>query len=275
MADFPALLQAREFKNYGVDLTVSKGTAVASSSSANTLGSFVEIVASTAFDCDGLMVVLQADGTTTQVTYMLNLYVGGAGSEHLLVEGLVMQRSPHGVSHWFFPISLPAGARISAKLQASTGGRTGFVMVWLAKGGFLAPGSLGNVEMAGANFSTTRGQQIDPGGTANTKGAWAVLKNPTIYECRALLLALESQNNTAMASGEFLLDIGFGPANEEIVVLENLQFQSSSQADVLLPSALGPFPVYIPAGVRLVARAQSTIIDSVDRLFGLVAELVS
>lgn len=109
------------------------GTGIASGSSNNTFGAFVQLTASTANDYRGLFYALDAHVTSSIIsgfpTTLLDIAVGGAGSEQVIIPstnvgwesnaGLQGGGNPPLIG--FFPCPIPAGSRLSARTCASGG----------------------------------------------------------------------------------------------------------------------------------------------------------
>lgn len=96
-------------------------------------------------------------------------------------------------------------------------------------------------------------------GAANVKGAWAELYAATDagggYWCMLYSATASSVTATDTAS---LMDIGFGGAGSEIVVVPDIQmgFRQHNAPAI-------QFPLYVPGGVRVAARAQSVVASKV------------
>lgn len=101
----------------------SNGAAlVAGAGVANTLTSWVELVASTSEDMRLIIPYVETElGNTTQFNFV-DLAVGAAGSEQMILEGLFVAKN--GFNPYLspltmtpIPVSIPAGSRISARSQ--------------------------------------------------------------------------------------------------------------------------------------------------------------
>jgi len=87
-------------------------------------------------------------------------------------------------------------------------------------------------------------------GTANVKGVWAQISAATPVNASGVIVMLASLS----ANGDYLIDIGIGAAGFESVLIRNILY--CRRADDAC--AHFRFDVGVPAGSRLVARAQST-----------------
>ena len=109
---------------YGLTASFGYSTATASAS-ANTLGSYGQITASTANNMKALTFALHSTSSTTS-TNLLNLAVGGAGSETVILANVPLYiyastAQTNVVSYGPLPCNIPSGTRLAANLQSSVG----------------------------------------------------------------------------------------------------------------------------------------------------------
>jgi len=275
MADW-ALRSGGKKDTVGEVASSSSMTVITASATANTKGSYTQIVASTAFDSTWMMLIVRGFGTSRG--FLLDLAIGAAASEKVIISNLLLGSSGNGClpgTYGPFPISIPAGTRIAARLQSTTGSSTAQIEVVLGASGFADDAPLGIVTTYGADTSDSGGTQVDPGGTINTKGTWSEITSSTSREIKALCIAIGNQSNSAPGNASWLFDIGIGAGGSEKVVLADLYLvTTSSFAAQLIPNAFA-FPISIPSGTRLSARAQCVINDATDRLFDVALYGVS
>lgn len=103
----------------GVSTSTSLSTVVSPSASANTKGSYAQLIASTARDYIGIVPIVQ--GTQIAGAFAVDISIGSAGNEVDLIPNL-LERNPGGnisvgVAGVFFPIPIPAGTRVSSRCQ--------------------------------------------------------------------------------------------------------------------------------------------------------------
>ena len=152
-------------------LTTYPAITLTSGGGANSKGAYVEIVASTPYDSSRLHVIA-GSGNIASVRFLIDLATGAAGSETVVVSNLAIAEGSlntvigQGVA---LDVDIPAGARLSARCQASTGSDQYTIGVLLEDRPLA---SLTNPVTYGANTVSTRGTQVDPGATAGTKGAY-------------------------------------------------------------------------------------------------------
>lgn len=248
----------------------TNGTTVTANASANTKGSYSQLIASTAYPSAGIM--LEVVVGSNNADYLMDLAIGGAGSEQILIADILVG-STVGSSRriLMLPCAIPAGTRISARCQSTTGGATLTVMghLFTSDGSPVPSASL--FTTYGANSADSGGVGIDPGGVANTPGAYAQLTASSAYPHHALALCVGCQNNATPSAGRWLVDLAVGGAGSEQIIL--LDFPLSGGGST---SQGGPTPSFvvipcsIPAGTRIAARARSSITTSPGRLIDLV-----
>ena len=270
MIETPAYVGQR-YETAGAVDTGSRGTTITASASTNTKGSYSEIIASTAFSAMGFWLLVF--NPSAQGRFLIDLAIGGSGSEQIIVPNFFTAQpsAKEGVAHAFFPMSIPAGTRLSARCQSNVASIATDVIVLLLGGGNhpLRSGQL--VEAYGPITSTTSGVTIDPGGTAHTKGAWAELIGSTARAIHTLVVMANNQNNGTHSFGTTLFDIAIGGAGSEQLVIPNIVRMTDGGPDTDSPQYLGTFPLTIPAGTRIAARSQCSSIDATDRLTYMTA----
>jgi hypothetical protein len=248
-------------------LSSSAGVVLTANSSANTKGSYTQIIASTATDCTTLVVWL--DGTNSTGTHMsCDIAVGASGSEFILIHDLMLQPvGPYG-SPQVIPLRIPAGNRVAARIQSTTGSDTVAFMCWIFDGEFISGEGFSIVDTYGFSSSTTKGTVIDPGGTGNTKGSWTQVVAATTADIAGIFLAMDVGSGGS-TSNSVAFDVGIGASGSETVIISNVGMRKGSSGTAMFPDFFPLIPISIPNGTRLAARAQSSITTSPARTFGL------
>lgn len=257
MADFSY------FETAGVDSSTTAGTTVTSSSSANTKGSWTQLVAATTLDAAGFWI--ETSQPAVPQRYRLDIGVGGSGSEVVLVPDVCFSpiRDTH-VYRAFVPVPIPAGTRLSARVQSDGTSKAIKVHLLLAGPALVTSQMSGPVVTYGLG-SNTSNTAVDPGGTANTKGSWVELTSSTTYDINYLILNVDLDTADATNSASWLVDIGMTPQFEtQQVLVPDVGFYNSANKDQVTPVSMG-FPVHLPAGTRLAARSQCSVSGSGDR----------
>ena len=104
--------------------------------------------------------------------------------------------------------------------------------------------------------AATMGTAVTP--AVGSKGAWAECIASLDAETYGLLICINS-NSASAASRNSVVDIGIGGAGSEIVLIPNLIAGNASPYNILASGLWYYFPVAIPAGTRIAARAQGTV----------------
>ncbi len=242
---------------YGLDVTAN--------ASAHVKGAYGELVASTAFAADGFFVqVVRAAGSRK---YCVDFAIGAAASEVVIVPDLIAQFGDDvsgGDLLIDVPLAIASGTRLSSRCQCTTGGSAIRVAIYPYATDNLKSTITGVVSY-GQNTGITTGLSVDPGGTANTKGAYVEATASTSAAMRGLCFRVAQQQNTFPTFGQWKFDIATGAAGSETVVLGDLVFDTADLADCILPTQWA-FGLAIAAGTRLAVRSQSTITDASDRV---------
>ena len=110
------------------------GSLITASASANTKGSYTQLVAATARDYIGFVLYFGAPSTGAGASRGLyDIAIGSIGSEIVIVPNIganaVQVNSKPAYSGPFF-INIPAGTRIAARMQADTGSQAGGMVLY-------------------------------------------------------------------------------------------------------------------------------------------------
>lgn len=237
-----------------------------------------EVVASTSEDWAG---VYYTCSTSSSIGGLMHLAVGAAGSE-IIVAYMPARITKDTAQTILAPVFIPAGSRISIASDQSTGGNSQIKGLPAAENPNMVsypiyetgPFQLSHVE----NLS---GVTLDPGGVANTKTPWIELTHgqvgsdsqnwldgaslSRVYEYLGFSFSCESGNQGPM---NWLIDLGYGPAGMETVVVENYHVQAESYDRCTIN------PVWIPwnkpIGTRVAARVQSDGIGTSNLIQGFL-----
>lgn len=248
-----------------LDSGVTPFNNIAAAGSANTKGTFQELIASTVHEADAILVTLRAN---TAADCLVDIALGANPDEYPIIANLPahMEANSFIIGGGFrFPLFIPVGSRITARAQSGTGSATVAVQVHLIKGGALKGRSYSRCVTYGANTADSGGTSIDPGGTINTKGSWISIAT-TIAPINFLQVCFGNQNNGTRTNGDWFVDIGIGT---DQLIIPNLLMTTNAVHDTLTPMGYG-IDVDIPIGTPLIARASCTINDATDRLFDLI-----
>lgn len=252
----------------GANAADSGGTPV-TAGVADVKGVYAQLIASTLFDSHVLTISAEQVGANVRDN-LLDIAVGAAASEQDIVSNLLFSgRIPTDTV--VIPLYVAAGSRVSARIQSTQVSEVLDVAVHLFGKTLMNSSPLHRETTYGAATGDTGGTGVDPGGVANTKGAYAQLTASSTNNCRELLLAFGSRSNSGAVDSSFLVDIAVGAATSEQIIIADIMLRQGANRDEILPHFFGSVPVNIPAGTRIAARAQSDIIDATDRLIDVVA----
>ena len=246
---------------YDIVNTDDKQTAVTASATPHTKGSWVELDASTSQDAYLINVNLHDSSLSGTNTGMLvDIGIGGSGSEVVLIPNLLAGWKS-GSNSTVIPLYIPAGNRLSARVQAVIGSDTVNVGVRLLS----SPNSFlhdmrqfGNVVTYGADEANSRGTRVFSS-VADAKGAWIELTASTTEPHSAIGVSAQGDTDVSLTGQTPFIDIGFGAISSEEMLLSNLRCATSSSEIVRLEdleiAAMG-IGRTLPVGTRLVVRCQ-------------------
>ena len=120
--DYPIL--GAGCQSLGAVSATSKGTAVDPGGTANTKGSWVQMSASLAKNCNWVMMsVTQDSPITVGGSWLIDIGIGGSGSEVVVVPNIYLYGNAVGglaVQRFFLPLSLVAGQRVAVRAQCAS-----------------------------------------------------------------------------------------------------------------------------------------------------------
>ncbi len=272
MGLFPASSPQRYVKPEGAVY----GTVVTANASANGKGAVTQLVASTPFDASGIWVWI-ATPNTAGASYLVDFTVTPISSPQAIIPNLLFSlgtfsRQGLVVS---FPIWIPSGTNLGAQCQCTTGSATIEVATTLVATTFNPAWPVySRVIDYGTATGDSGGTQVDPGEDADTKGSYAQLVASTTADIKKLVVIVSNQGNQVPASATFEMDIAIGSGGSEQVIIDNIFFETTALTDTIFPKAF-EFPISIPSGSRLAARARSSTTDAEDRVFDVAVYGVS
>lgn len=263
---FPVGFQQAPVRDF-VTPSSSDGIAVQSGNSSSK-GNWVELIASTASHASMLHVSISRPAETVGRA-LFDIAIGAAGSEIILIADILHHSSGDdgGYHSYTFPVSIPAGSRISARCAANstTTSRKVSLMCMPDAIGSFAPA--GNIDTYGASTTNLYGVTIDPGGSANSKGSYAQIASSTTRNYRGFVLGFSVGATTTGSSSlpAMCVDVAVGASGSEKVIVADMQLYSPT------PNNTTPvwycwhnnlFLIPIPAGSRIAARCQSNVTGS-------------
>ena len=263
MAHYPQNATGLDYAKYPAGSTVTTLTANAS---ANTKGAYAEFVASSDFECNVFEFFSLA--SNVGVSFLIDIATGAGGAETVVLPDLLFDNSSNlsgqaGSGMYTVPLTIPASTRISGRTQSDSGGSALFPLINLTAAGD-TPGPSTYVNY-GANTADSSGVQVDPGSSANTKGAYSEVTASTSAVSQVLMQMLTQDGNTVPRDASWLMDIATGAGGAETVLIPDLGASSVLNHSPLPPRSR-TLLTYIAASTRIAARAQSGTTDATDRL---------
>ena len=249
----------------GSDAAASGGAVVTGGASANTKGAWTELIAAAAADAAWLYVVFGSGGSAHKA--LLDVGLGAAGSEQVLVPDLHYDCIAGGMHNetYALPVAIPAGSRVAVRVQSTVGSGAVRATALLGQGPDEGLATVGEVYAYGVSTADSGLTAVDPGAAANADGAWVQLTAATTAAIRWLVLAVGHDADTLASGTRWLVDVGTGAGGAEAVLVPDVAVSAGQNSDIVGPRAIG-FPVDIPAGTRIAARARCTTTRSPDRL---------
>lgn len=247
---------------------------------ANAKGSWTELIASTSIAAKLVWVHYRAN--TDASPYVLDIGVGSAGSEDVIIPNLLVDQQTAGTGNAQggfgpFRVDIASASRIAVRAETdatAAGDETINVEVLICDSELplLTSPTLNTYGVTVG--STPKGNTLDPGATINTKGAYTEITASAAASIQHLHIVLGTKMNTAAAAADFLIDIAIGSAGSETDIVSNLFFSTIAAPDFILPTT-----IVIPGdnfgSQRISARAQCSINDATDRLLSIAATAVS
>jgi len=240
------------------------------SATAHVKGAWIALSTATPFAAIGGVVVYHGQVATAQDRFTLfDIGIGAAGAEVPLLANLpnygYQDYGNASCTQYAFTAAIPAGTRVSARMQSNVGSQSARLAVVIWSG---AAGALPTPETYGALTATSVGTAVDGGTVANTKGAWVQFTPSCGLSIGQLLLCATLSIGTPGFT-DWAFDIGVGAAGAEVVVLADVPYHARDIQNGLNPGAIA-LPVSIPAGSRIAVRLASSTTDAVDRVLRVV-----
>lgn len=236
----------------------------ATSATANTKGSYTELIASTAFDAVGFYCWPYGPSLDSgqEVDHSLvDLAIGAAASEIDILSNMSFcGEAVDGAGSWgagmlYFPIAIPAGTRLSIRAQHSIAVVDFFgCQVILCGYSPFMPRQAGPAITYGVITGTSSGTALANPGTADNFGAWTELDASIARPIKLAYIYVTQEDDTTTRFG---VELGVGAAASEITKTSEILSFAGARGGTSSPMCYGPIPVNIPAGTRLSARGRS------------------
>ena len=246
--------------------TTVPGTVVTASGTIHTKGSWTSLVTSAAFDVYYLQVIVGASNTSGTATAQL-LDIGydasGGTTYSVVVPNILAGHAVRNIGGDFnrtmaFPVFIPEGSQIAARIQALIASDTLEVGLQLVGGRGRTHRLRGELKDYGTNLATSNGTAMTNSASANAKGAWTQLGADTIRRHSGLVVALSGADSSIGANRHYV-DIGIDPTGGTTwtVVIPDIPVGSNTN-EAINYNDVGCFlqAIEIPAGAAIAARSQ-------------------
>lgn len=263
-------LQVANVLDVGTNAGASQGVTIAGPASTFTKGSWVQLVASATRDSAWIMVYVQTAMGSSGVQ-AIDVGVGASGSEQPVISNLLCSSTGSIGIRFLFPVAIQAGTRIAARLASGSTNDQMIIGVTTLADTFGSVGIGSMVDTYGVISTTNLGSLVDPGTSANTKGAYTQLTASLTSDISGFLLLFDCQAATgSVGAVSWLIDLAVGPAGSEHIILPNL-FMTATTGSTFstINGQLVPYvPYQLAAATRVAVRAQCSTATSPDRHLG-------
>lgn len=236
------------------------GTLVPEGATANTYGAVTQLISAAANTQDswGVFVLVALTGASAAATETCVDILAGTATEDVLIPGLLGGYTYGGsIRGWYFPVHVPGGTRISARLSTvRTAIADPSVAIYLY-GGSPAPHRVGRkVTTYGTKINNSRGQAVVPtasGGAASVTQLSASSSEDHFYWLPSFQAATDT---TITPNGYVNIGIGVGAATEQRI--GTWWFGKDTAENLIGPMpSMGAF-VDVPAATRITMLASNS-----------------
>lgn len=194
----------------------SRATVVTSSGSANTKGSWTQLVAAANVTGPviGISVSIANNLTSaTAVRSFLDIGVGGSGSEQVLISNLAFigpSNAPNqpGPAEFFIPVRIPTGTRISARHASTSTSKAANVMITVYFGNWADHRTFAGAECINADTSTTS-MTAATAGSSGSYGSWFNVGSTTGRTYRGAAIMAMNNTVTVLTALSYVADWGW------------------------------------------------------------------
>jgi len=233
----------------------SIGTLLTAHATPHSKGAYAALIAATTYDSYGFWLRAAATFASSAISDMLIDIAIGASQENVIVPTFPIGWSAAanlGANRWWFPIFIPKGSAISARIQALIADATARVDIVLNGGTSCMPGPLfAGCDAYGIDEANSRGTIHTPGNTGSESedaNIGAVLAK----HYGAVIIGVSGSSTSTSASGyHWELTIG------GITICEWYSCNYISET-VHGPFPPAPFFASLPAGTQLQVQAEAS-----------------
>lgn len=267
MTHYPQSAVGLQYKTYPVGPTANE-LVLTAAGSANTKGSYSQLVSSMDFTTNRVYVVMTF-GDNAGRRWLIDVATGAGGAEAVKIPDIIAEStnattswSPH---HWWFPWEVTSGTRVALRCQCTSASQQLTISIT-----FQATGETPGIPVftaLGVAAGDSGAQNVDAGGTANTKGAYSQLVASSAAVTQFLLLAWTSDANTGPTNTRWAIDIATGAGGAEVVLIPDTRTGNANFAGAAtaMQHHSAGFLTYIAASTRIAVRASCGTNTDVDR----------
>lgn len=248
-----------------IQSTATAGTSATTGASATTYGSPAEIFSSLNFDVYGIYLsVSQYSAAANTLQAMMNLLVGGSGSEDPIIPDLIVGYNARGAVHYgtgqryFFPIYIPAGTRVAWQVAGGVVSTAMRIIAIAIGGDGSPPWRVGSKVTSYGVGTVPQGTAITPG-ASGAEGSWTQIVASTTSDHFAIMPGFQPNGDTTINNRGYALEIGRGASTaEDPIHTVDYWYGTTNAEEVIGPTPCLPAFVDIPSGSRLVMRVSNS-----------------
>ncbi len=240
----------------------SLATTITAGGTANTKGSYVELIASTEFDANWILITF-SHASATFPSHLTDIAIGAATEQVIIPDLFCVMRTNGSYPSYLIPVFIPKGSRLTARCQSNSISATIRIAITLISGSALSGGSGPSMVSAYGAVASSTGTLVDPGAVADTDSAWVEISASTDRDHHWLIIAGHFGDTVLAAVLAWRLSVGIGAATEQVLI-PNLHLAAEIASD-------GPYspvfclPCFIPKGSRLTVRMRCSVTTAGDR----------
>lgn len=235
------------------------GASAVGDASIHTKGAWTQMFAATSFDVEWVVVgFANSFGAATQTDALVDIGVGGAGAEVVLIPDLLAGWAANSVGGgprvFCAPLFIPRGTRVSARVQGLQASKTVNIPMWLFSGSRdVSQPTFSKVDAIGVSTAASQGTSVTAG-NSGAEGSWTSIGSTTARDYKALYVlaqgTLADTNTTALT---YHFEVGFSST-----ALAEFFFATSSSEQTHGPTPSLPVFHHIPSGTQLQIRGESS-----------------
>lgn len=253
---------------HGSSGTAGPGVQVSPGGTAATKGTPVELISSTAFDAYLVHVIVSEYGASATTSRLAVDLLIGASTEEVLIPNMLcgfagsLTADQASAMNYVFPLYIPAGSRLAARVAGDRTGTNCRVSVQLYGGAGYPPFPVGQRVVTYGVTTVPGGTDVTPG-ASGAEGAWTQITSSTTEDCIAIIPSAQPPTgDTTLTTSLFRGDVGVGAATEEIIAGGGREqsFLWRLTSVEIAHGLINPLPLFadIPSGSRLSARLSRT-----------------